>query len=338
MRLHSTHGVAAAAICVFFLAACGSSKSDTSPAPELSTTIAAGAATSQAGDATSSTTTTGNSSPDATVQRDSPTTVAPPSPTAPGAADTTSTVTPTTATPSPSPGGGWTVIDPGTVGAPLAYPCCAETWHGDASPPLPMGDEPLSDGIYRVEFEWPTQFGGPIAAEVKRFERCEILPPGSCEDNGGYRPTDLGIDDAVSQPLTLPLDGTLRVVLGGYTSDGVGNFKVGTGADLAELLTALDSDYQAAVAEPALAGMGQVDIANALTSAPAHGFAPLPANDYSGALLYTHGDAPPLLFQTLFNNDARDPVGARGSDLVGRIALLVQNGQLTLTTYAGFYS
>lgn len=339
MRHHITHRVVVTALCALVVTACGSSTQNAATTTGPPTAASSDAATSAAPAASASLDTTGESAasiadagaastPTTAAGTDATTTTAP-------AATMTPTSVPAT---TPTATSGWTVIDPGTVGAPLAYPCCAENWYGSASPPLPMGDEPLADGIYRVDFEWPASFDGPISATVERFERCDVLPPGSCEDNGGFAATDLGVDNSVAQPLTLPLDGSLKVVLGGFTPDGIGNFKVGSGADLAELLTALDADYQAAIVAPALAGSDQLTIANELAASPAHGFGPLAGTDNSGALIYTHGDAPPLLFQALFNNPAHEPAGARGSDLVGRIALRVQGGQMTLTTYAGFYS
>ena len=62
-----------------------------------------------------------------------------------------------------------------------------------------------------------------------------------------------------------------------------------------------------------------------------------PAEPGAGALVYTHDGAPPLLFQGLVGFDDT-PLDTRGSDIIGRIALVVEGGTMTINTYAGFYS
>jgi len=195
----------------------------------------------------------------------------------------------------------------------------------------------LADGIYRIDFALPTDFGQPVTATVTRFELCSNLPANSCEDVGGFTADDLGVADAESTTIQLPIDGSLTVVLGGFNgSGGNDNFAIGNGADLAELVTALDADYKTAVLDPAAAGTDYETIVANLVAAPAYGFA-APAEEFSGALSYTHNGAPPLLFQILPGVTDGD-TGARGSDVIGRIALVVSGGAFTITTYAGFYS
>jgi hypothetical protein len=102
------------------------------------------------------------------------------------------------------------------------------------------------------------------------------------------------------------------------------------GADLADLLTALDADFAAAITAPVTAGASVEQVIADLAATPAHGFGP-PPQEGVGALSYTYGSAPPLLFQGV------DPA-ARGSDVIGRISLEIRDGRPTLYLYAGFYS
>jgi hypothetical protein len=245
------------------------------------------------------------------------------------------TAAPTTAAPAPA---GWTAIEPDAAVGPLAYPCCASNWYGVASPALPAPGTPLADGVYAIEFTWPTDFSQPVTATVTRFDQCGVLPAGSCEDNGGgtYADDELGVDDSSSYDLPLVFDDTLQVVLGGFTGGDQTNFATGNGVDMASLVTALDADYQVAILTPHLAGATQDEIAATLTATPANGFG-APAEPSAGALVYTHDGAPPLLFQALLGFDDT-PDDTRGSDIIGRIALVVSGGRLTISTYAGFYS
>jgi hypothetical protein len=240
-----------------------------------------------------------------------------------------------------APPAGWTVIDAATFPAPLAAPCCASNWYGVPSPPLPAAGQPLADGAYLIGFDWPDDVTEPIDAEVSRLESCNVLPRGGCEDNGGgpYAAEEMGIDRTAVHELTITLDGSLRVVLGGFTglTDGAGNFAEATGADLAALVAAVDADYQTAILDPFAAGSTRDEIVNALRAEPAHGFGP-PGVDLSGELVYTFDGAPPLLYQTLPGIDDDLAARWRGSDVIGRIALLVDDGTYTITTYAGFYS
>lgn len=264
---------------------------------------------------------------------DSSTTVAPPETTVPG------TDAPTTAaTTVPGVPGGWTLIDPATIQAPLAYPCCASNWYGVPSPALPAPGQPLADGVYRIVMEWPADLTQPITATVYRFDQCSVLPEGACEQSDSYFPDELGIDTSTGIPLTITLDSSLRVVVGGFTgfTDAPTGFAVGNGTDLVELLTALNADYQAAILDPIAGGMSKDDVIASLNANPAYGFGP-PAEEYAGVLSYTHGDAPPLLFQYLPGVDDSFE-GTTGSAILGIISLEVSGGVPSLQTYAGFYS
>ena len=271
-------------------------------------------------------------------------TVAPtPPPTEPAASTTeappetapaTTTPAPTDTTPSAT---GWTIVNSDTLTAPLAFPCCASNWFGEPSPALPAAGTPLADGVYPIQFDWPANSGDPIVATVSRFEQCGLLPANTCEDNSGgvYPPDDLGVDPTASYEWTFMLDGDLQVVLGGFTgfSDSPAtsdNFRIANGADLAELLTALDADFIAAITAPVTAGASVEQVIADLVATPAHGFS-APPQEGAGALSYAYGSSPPLLFQGV------DPA-TRGSDIIGRVSLEIRNGRPTLYLYAGFYS
>jgi len=231
----------------------------------------------------------------------------------------------------------WSAIDPATVGAPLAYPCCGSNWYRiTPSPALPAPGAPLADGIYRINFEFPTDFSQPVTATVARYELCSNLPTDACQDVGGFTADDIGVSESDSMTIQLSIDGSLAVVLGGYNGQGSGDdFATGNGADLAELVTAVDADYQIAVLDPGASGIDYASIVATLVASPTYGFsAPV---DSGGLLSYTHNGAPPLLFQ--FLPGVQDgAANVRGSDVIVPIALVVSGGTYKITTDAGFSS
>ena len=266
-------------------------------------------------------------------------TTAPPS-TAPDTTAPPSTEADTTAV-TAQPAQGWTVVDPESVGIPLAQPCCASNWFGVAtSPELPTDGSPLADGVYRISFDWPVAPADSVSATVRRFVPCPELPTNACEqppEGFEFTPDDYGVDPSSEYGLTLVLDGSLQVVLGGFhTFESKENVATANGADLLDLIRSVDADFDVAIMQPHLAGTPDADIAAGLVAAPANGFGP-PEGEGAGELIYRHLDAPPLLFQTLLY-DFDQPDASRGSDVVGPIALKVEHGTYTLTTYAGFYS
>lgn len=241
--------------------------------------------------------------------------------------------TPLDTTPPPD----WSVVDPDAFAAPLAFPCCASNWVGVPSPPFPAAGEPLADGVYAIDFSFPTAATDPIVATVLRFEACGALPANSCEDNnnGAYAPDEIGIDPTATYAWTFVLDDGVRVVLGGFAGwadspESSTNFRTTTGTHLAELVAAVDADFTAAITNPVADGIPLEQVVATLALAPANGFGS-PGADNAGALAYTFAGAPPLLFQGI------DPT-SRGSDVIGRISLQVQGGTPTLFLYAGFYS
>jgi len=235
---------------------------------------------------------------------------------------------------------GWNAFVPADAALPLAVPCCASNWYDLAtSPALPAPGAPLADGVYRVDWEWPVAPATAVTATVRRFAPCSDLPENACEqppEGMSFDPTDVGVDPTAEYTLTLSLGDSLQVVLGGFEGwDSDGNYATGNGADLLDLVTAVDADFDVAIMQPHLAGSTDDEIVAALTGTPANGFGPAP--DDVLVLGYTHDDAPTLLFQTLLYN-WEQPDLSRGSDVLGPIALRVEDGTYTVSVYAGYYS
>lgn len=251
---------------------------------------------------------------------------------------TTAVVTTEVATTDAATDPAWTEIEPADAGLPLAYPCCASNWSGVASPPLTDG--PIPDGVYAIEWEWPvdTAANTTLTARVTRFEFCGNLPAGTCEDDDpDFFPDELG-ESNESIEIPLRLDEDLRVVLGGWDIEREStSFWSGSGLDLAELVAQLDVDYEAAVLEPLRVGMAPTDISQELVTNPAYGFISAPMGGGPDVLAYSSGGRPALLFQSLVPYDA-DLATLRGSHVLGRIALRVEDGRYTVSVYAGFYS
>jgi len=311
---HRTAALAAAAL---LLAACGSDRSVTT-ATSPSTSGAPGPTTEPS--ATSDT--SASTEPSSTT----------------GPSTTSSPVDTTT----PPDGGAWSPITYDDMPMPLAYPCCASNWGLAApSPPLPAPGEPLADGVYAVEWTWPDDMSRPVVATVARFDRCNDLPAGSCQQQNTYLDSEYGVaEDTVE--IELRFDASLTVILGGYVGfeypDKSSTLQVGDGLALADLVTHLNADYQKGVVEPVLAGAEPWDVAAMLGAFPQHGFSlPLGDDPAMRQVVYTYLDAPPLLYQALLPYDV-DPAEARGADVIGRIALLVEDGTYTVSVYAGWYS
>ena len=305
---HRTAALAAAAL---LLAACGSDRSvTTATSPSTS-----GAPTS-------------TTEPSAT--------------TAPSSTTGPSTTTAPVDTTTPSADGAWSPISYEFAPMPIAYPCCASNYGLSApSPALPAPGEPLADGVYTIEWEWPDDMTRPVVATVGRFERCSELPGPACHDQASYEEYEYGVAEGTVE-IELRFDASLTVILGGYVGfeypDKSSTLQVGDGLALADLVTHLNADYQKAVVEPVLAGAEPWDVAAMLGAFPQHGFSlPLGDDPAMRQVVYTYLDAPPLLYQALLPYDV-DPAEARGADVIGRIALLVEDGTYTVSVYAGWYS
>lgn len=239
---------------------------------------------------------------------------------------------------------GWMPLPTDQLTGQVAPPCCASNWYGEPSPLLPLEGGPLSDGDYFVRYEWSNDPTAPLELELLRFEQCGLLPEGSCEDVGGpYPPDELGIEESVVYPLTLPLDNRVRVVLVGFRGFGAEGEEAitpaaeGTGADLAELAAAANSAYADFLAAPLAAGYPADAIVTSLSTSPQGGFGPALDGSPFG-LSFTYGEAPPLLYQVPFRYDDSVASAGLGTDVLHITSIEVVDGQLTLYVYAGFYS
>lgn len=316
---HRGHAAVVALALALIGVACGSD--DTAPDASLAPT-----------DTTSPATPVVTAPPDSSAPSDTaaPTTAAP-------ATDAPTTPAPTTTQPAVP--AGWQAIAPQEVEIPLAYPCCASNWYGVPSPALPAAGSPLANGVYAIEWEWAADPRAPITATVNRFEQCSALPEGSCEMADSYMPDELGVTlETAEYPLTL--DGNVRVIVGGWvpfdSPETLTGVWMGNGDDLARLVRRLDKDYEAAILEPYRNGVSEQQIVADLTANPAHGFS-APTEEGAGQLAYSRKGGPQLLFQALIPYDA-DLATLRGSHILGRIALRVEDGPDTVTLYGGFYS
>lgn len=236
---------------------------------------------------------------------------------------------------------GWRPLDRDTVDGFIGFPCCASNWYGTPSPPLPQpGDPLLPNGSYAVSASWGPDVTAPMELVLRRFEQCSLLPAGACEDEGGtWSPDSLGVDESAAYPLTLPLDGHIRVVLTGFAgfsdSGAIAALVEGNGTDLAELAQAVEAAHAAVIMPKLAAGMTPDQIVAAISATPEGGFvAGLDESEYS--LSFLHGAAPPLLFQAPV--DYEDPAGSRGTDVLKMPSIEMIDGILTLYVYAGFYS
>jgi hypothetical protein len=198
----------------------------------------------------------------------------------------------------------------------------------------------LSDGVYAITAPWGADVGAPMTAVLHRFERCAVLPEGTCQDEGPDWPADaMGVDTSASLPVTIPLDGDLRVVVAGLAPhDGSFNLvfdvREGNGADLAALAAAVEQSFDDALLARLGAGMTPDAIVAALYTTPEAGFGP-GADGAPMSLSFTSGDAPALLFQAPFRY--ADPAASRGTDVLQVVSAEVVAGLLTLYVYAAYY-
>ena len=281
---------------------------------------------------------TSTTTPEQETTTTEPATTAVPTTTAATTTSASTTIAPTTTYPVPP--SGWTPIDLASITGKAFPPCCGDTWHGTPSPAFPPPGQPLADGDYAVKMGWPDDPSQPLQLELHRFEQCASLPADTCENQGaGFTPDELGVDVSTSRPMTVSLDGSVRVVVVGWTTtDGAETGPVAAeanGADLAELAAAVDQAYAEVFASRFVAGEDPDTIIADVIARPTGGFAASPSG--AGAVVFTHGAAPPLLFQTVFPyvNDVR--VVGRGVDVLRIQSVEVTDGQVTMYVYAGYY-
>ena len=283
----------------------------------------------------------------ATPSAATPTTVRP-STTAP-LATTTSTATAPTTVAAPA-GSAWSPVDRQTVDPKVFPPCCADTWHGAASPPLAPEGEQLVDGDYAVTMHWPDDLSQPLQLEVTRFEQCELLPEFACESQQEpYQADQLGVDVSASRLLSVPLDDTVGVVMVGWDPTVVDGdalvVEQATGTELAALANEVDGAYDVVFASRFLAGEDPDAIVTDVVANPTGGFVP---TTWMETLVFVPTTGPPIMFQGIFPvvNDTRasepDPnwvpvrEPGRGVDHMWIKSIQVVEGQITLHVYAGY--
>ena len=243
---------------------------------------------------------------------------------------------------------GWRSVDPATVDGTWGFPCCAGTWMGEPSPPLPKPGQPLpSNGSYAATVTWAADPTAPLQLELRRFEPCNVVPAKPC--GGLVEPDDdtpgmLDVVDSPMLPLTVPLDEHVRVVLTGVAGDAEGNIMpamaAGTGADLADLAVAVESAFASVLMPKLASGMTSTQVVQAVSAAPEGGFV-AGLNGEGWALSFVHGTAPPLWFDDPFGlsvgGGSKDPAASRGTDVLLVPSVQMINGALTVYVYAGFY-
>jgi len=332
------HRAVVLAVAAFFVAACSSSgKSAGVTAAPITT-----------GAATTTPAATPTTTPSAAPTTAALTTVGPTATDVPASstnAVTSTPAAPTAPTPTLSPAGiGWTQV--ATFPNEVFPPFDESNWTGKPSPALPATGTKLADGIYQASVATPWSSANPNSLDivVKRLEACTKLPAANCVSEGDpFQATDMGVDNAASLALTVPLDGTVKVGLTGYDCDPVD--KTGNGADLAALLAAFEQGYTGVIVPQINAGTAPEDIINNLNTSPAQGFTGHDPSCENGGfdLVFHDGDAPPLLLQQVVNTQFSDGevVGTTPfapTDLVRLDTVQVSGGAMTLFFYAGFYS
>ena len=249
--------------------------------------------------------------------------------TAPG-----STEASTTAAPLPS---GWTPIEiGGGTGGQIALPCCGDDFHGTPSPALPAAGEPLADGDYFVQMAWPDDLSQPLELQLYRYETCSLLPEGTCEDPSGA--DNMGVDMTTYYSLMVdPGDSTIAVELFGFrgfdSTEPPG--AVGTVPDLIELAQAVEQAYDEVFLPRIEAGEDILALGDDVRNNPQGGFT---SGGDGGIVVFTYGEAPPILFQYIADASVDPWTPIRGVDMQGLNSVAVRDGQLTLMVYAGFYS
>jgi hypothetical protein len=205
------------------------------------------------------------------------------------------------------------------------------------SPPLAAAPAPLADGIYHAtRAAWSPADPGRMLISVGRFDSCNTLPADSCTETGSpYADDEMGVDDLNPRNVSVPLDGATGVGLGGYGPEG--DTATATGTQLTALMSALATAYEQLIGAPLRAGADPQHIVDDITAHPRLGFTAAPPD--AGVLLFTFGDAPPVLFQVITDFDAANgPIADSGTGILRLNALEISGGKPTLYFYAGFYS
>ena len=299
------------ALLLVVLAACGSDPAETSP----------------------TSTATRQSAPGTSTSATAPT------------SSTTTAPSPTTAPAPPVTSAGWSNVALESLSSKAIPPCCADTWHGEVSPPLAPESQPLADGQYAVDLEWPQDVTHPLELELFRFEQCALLPEFSCEPKSEpYVPDELGIDTSASRPLKVVLDDSVEVVVVGWNEstpddpDDTLDLQKARGSDLAALATEVEAAYADVFADRFSQGEDPDAIIADVLANPTAGFSPSVRG--MNHFVFTPERGPSLLFQDLavvfpIVDDQR--TAGRGTDVLAVGSIEVVDGQVTLYVYSGYY-
>jgi hypothetical protein len=257
---------------------------------------------------------------------------------------TTSTATTTTTlvlpTDPPAATAGWTDVAIESLPSKAFPPCCADTWHGDVSPALAPEGQPLADGQYAVDLQWPQDLTQPLELNLFRFEQCALLPEFSCESRSDpYLADELGIDTSTSRSLDMVLDDAVDVVVVGWNDSAVFDdpdfvIKKATGTDLAALATEVDEAYGDVFADRFAAGESPDAIIADVLANPTSGFSP---SARGGGFVFTPESGPPLLVQSPLPYIDGQRTAGRGTDVLSIRSIEVIDGQVTLYVFSGYY-
>jgi hypothetical protein len=278
---------------------------------------------------------------DTTVATTAPTPSSPPT-TVPATAPTPSTspAPPSTVVTTQPPAAAWSPDDGAGF---VADACCGSPAQGPASPELTTGDQPLADGRYPVEVVgWSADDPTRLELDVHRFVPCatglvDCTQPG---DDGTFPADAFGRSDE-SRPLTVTLDGSVRVVVAGIDvaatrpDTAAGMLRRTDGTTFAGLLADLATSYDDVFGAPLAAGGDPEELLADITAAPRDGFTSARA-DRLGDVYFTSGDAPGLLLQSISDQGA--PLARSGTSGIDLGGVTVADGVLTLYYVAGFRS
>jgi hypothetical protein len=226
-------------------------------------------------------------------------------------------------------------------------PCCGANATGPASPEFTPAGQPLADGLYWADVtSWSADDPAKLGVTVRRLVPCadgvrQCNPLG----DGTYGADEVGLSDD-ERTLEIPLDASTPVELLGVdpaqisSTNSVGGVnRRGDGTALSDLFAALAVSYDELIGAPIAEGTSSEAVVNDLRTDPRGGFSAAP--DELGQLLFTHADAPSILFQTVSRLDAANvpqPLPRSGTSAVDLTALEVRDGVMTLYFYAGFIS
>ena len=240
----------------------------------LLVTAAAGCGTDET-DPTAQPTSVGADNPDSTASTD-PSTTTTSTTTTPGSTTPSPTAMQATTTVPKAVRTGWAAVDAMAARSEAFPPCCADTWHGDPSPPLTPADQPLADSSYAIAMKWSDDPTEPLLLDVFRFEHCGLLPQSACEQPGlgnEFAADALGIDTSASRQLSVPLDGDVRAVVVGWGEVASERFVIeeATGAELADLAVEVDQADADVFADRFAAGADEKAIVADVLANPAGG-------------------------------------------------------------------